>query len=232
MSIVLVGGGPDTTTSTSCVAPFINACHRTGASKIALFLVGDRAGSARFIDAYRELLAQLWDQVEVVPLEEGLGDLARFDAFIVAGGPVREYHRHFAPVAATIRGRVVSGAPYLGFSAGAMLASNRAILGGYHWNGALVSPRDWSEGVDDIVVDTGLDLVPWTVDVHAAQAGTLGRAMAVAARDRRFDVVALDENTALHVIGQGRPLISGTGHAWWVRSSDDGLNVRVQRATL
>lgn len=38
MSIVLVGGGPDTTRNDGCIAPFIEACKTSKVSHVGLFL--------------------------------------------------------------------------------------------------------------------------------------------------------------------------------------------------
>ena len=66
------------------------------------------------------------------------------------------------------------GRPYLGFSAGAMIAPERAIIGGYRVRGVEVCPEEASEGLGEVELREGLGLVPFAVDVHAAQAGTLG----------------------------------------------------------
>ena len=61
----------------------------------------------------------------------------------------------------------------MGFSAGAMVAPARAIVGGYRIRGTEVCPVEWSEGLEEVEIRDGLGLVPFAVDVHAAQAGTL-----------------------------------------------------------
>ena len=44
-------------------------------------------------------------------------------------------------------------------------------------HGTEVCPEDCSEGLEEVEIRDGLGLVPFAVDVHAAQAGTLGRAV-------------------------------------------------------
>ena len=83
------------------------------------------------------------------------------------------YHAGLHDHADTVRDAVAAGTPYAGFSAGAMIAGETGLLGG-HLVGALeVVHEDCSEGLSQIALEPGLGLVPFTGDVHAAQAGTL-----------------------------------------------------------
>ena len=220
MAIVLVGGGPDTTRSLSCLAPFVAACRRRGAARVGLLLAGDRASAEHFAPEYRALLPGL--SVEVVPLADGVGDVTRLDAVVVGGGPTPVYHDALRDVLPVLRGMVAAGVPYLGFSAGAMVAAELALVGGYRAGGAEVCPVGWSEGLDELTLRPGIGLVPWTVEVHAAQAGTLGRAVAAVAGGGALSVVALDEDTALHIDDDGARHVLGSGRAWWVTSDDAG----------
>src|SRR5690606_12907533 len=111
---------------------------------------------------------------------------------------------------------------YLGFSAGAMVAAELALVGGYRAGGAEVCPVGWSEGLDELTLRPGIGLVPWAVEVHAAQAGTLGRAVAAVAGGGALPAVALDEVAALHVEDDGARHVLGSGRAWWVTSDAAG----------
>ena len=120
------------------------------------------------------------------------------DAIVVGGGPTPGYLDGLRPSAAAIRrGGRRRALPYLGFSAGAMVAPERAIVGGYRIRGTEVCPEDASEGLEELEIRDGLGLVPFAVDVHAAQAGTLGRAVGAVAQGLVDRAVAVDENTAL-----------------------------------
>ena len=229
MDVVLVGGGPDTTRSRACVAPFVAACRVRGATRIGVLLVGDRLSANHFAPAYLELLAGTDAVLDVVALDEGPGDPSRFDAVVVGGGPTPAYHDALTPVMTTVRAMVRAGVPYLGFSAGAMVAAERAIVGGYVCNGVPVCSPEWSEGLEEVTVRHGIGVVPWSVEVHAAQAGTLGRAIVSTAAGAIPSAVALDEDTALHVGRSGEPTVLGSGRAWWM--SRDGEDLRMTVAT-
>ncbi len=230
MAIVLVGGGPDTTRTASCIEPFRAACRRSGAARIGLLLTGDRSAAVHYAPGYRSLLEPTAGRVDVVPLDEGPGDPRRFDALVVGGGPTPAYHDALAPAMPTVRAMAMAGTPYLGFSAGAMIAPERALIGGYRSAGREVCSAEWSEGLDEVTLRPGIGLVPWTVEVHAAQAGTLGRVLSAVAAGTVPTAVALDEDTALHVDATGSARVLGSGRAWWLRHDDDG-GVRVDQAT-
>lgn len=228
MSIVLVGGGPDTTRSGHCIAPFIEACTNRKASRVGLFLAGDSASAEHYASDYLRQLDGVDGVIEIVPLDEGAGDITRFDALVIGGGPTPLYYDALVSVMTTVRDMVMTGTPYLGCSAGAVIASERAIIGGYRSAGIEVCSAEWSEGLDEVTVRPGIGIVPWSVEVHAAQAGTLGRVLGAAAADTVTSAVALDEDTAVHVDAGGNPHVLGSGRAWWISHDDGSARVSAQ----
>lgn len=228
MSIFLVGGGPDTTTTPVIFDQFVaEVVHRTGDSRpprIAVALVDHEGSAAYFLPAYLEPLNRrlACDVVTVLlhrgePVDPGVFDGA--DAVVVGGGPTPVYAEGLRPAGAAIRQAVQAGVPYLGFSAGAMIAGEQAIVGGYLVRGAEVCPEDASEGLGEVELREGIGLVPFAVDVHAAQAGTLGRAVAAVVHGMAGKAVAVDENTALVLphLDPGEQRAIGTGNCWLVR---------------
>lgn len=230
-TVVLVGGGPDTTRSTSCVAPFVQACTQRNVERIGLLLAGDAPTAGRYAPDYDGLLASAGAQVETVPLGEGPGDLARFGAIVVGGGPTPLYWSELEASMPLIGELVGAGVPYLGFSAGAMVAGTEAIVGGYRSGGIEVCPVDASENLDALTLRPGLGLVPGAVEVHAAQDGTLGRAIAAVASGAAASAVALDEDTSVELGPDGVPHVHGTGQAWWVHPSESGATVTAATVT-
>jgi cyanophycinase len=113
--------------------------------------------------------------------------------------------------------------PYGGFSAGASVAAERAIVGGWRrkTDGRIVEVANENAGedLDFLAVRAGLGLVPFTIDVHATQWGTLSRLLH--AVDARFinEGFAVDENTMLEII-EGEVKICGAGSAYHVRRAD------------
>ncbi|MEV5845246.1 hypothetical protein AB0M32_25070 [Streptomyces sp. NPDC051985] len=149
-----------------------------------------------------------------------------WDGILVCGGLTPAYQDVFAGCLERLPEVLAErGIPYAGFSAGAALAARRAVLGGWLVDGVPVCPPDTAEDLEEVEVRPGLGLVPFAVDVHAAQWGTLGRLAAAVSRGAVPYGVALDENTVLEVDGEeGR--VGGRGQVHLVRPatepSDDG----------
>jgi cyanophycinase len=126
-----------------------------------------------------------------------------------------------------------AGMAYAGFSAGAAIAPARALVGGwrtrYRDRDLDACHEDCAEGLDPLTVLPGLGLVPFLVDVHAAQWGTLNRlihALAAADLDEGW---AIDEGTVMEVDG-GVVTVRGSGAATRVRRGPDGCTVTIHIA--
>lgn len=233
MSVHLVGGGTDSAAAPEIYGPFLAEAAARASSRaaekplIALVSVGhsDRAG------AYREWLSSAGEcELREIALEPGdeatIASLQDVDGIFVAGGETPAYLRAVEPVFGEIRRQVASGVPYLGYSAGAMIAAQVAIIGGWRIGGIPVCPEEWSENLDDVTVDAGMGLVDITVDVHAAQAGTLTRLVAATEAGLVTDGgVAIDENTVL-IAAEGALRVAGRGTVWLVTPDTEGA-VRV-----
>ena len=123
-----------------------------------------------------------------------------------------------------------AGLVYGGYSAGAAIAPVRALVGGwragYRGRDVQVCHEDCAENLDPVTVAPGLGLVPFLVEVHAAQWGTLHRlvyALHTAGVDEGW---AVDEGTALEV-GDGTTTVHGTGAATRVRRVGDRVELTI-----
>ena len=236
MSIHLVGGGRDEERCAAVLAPFVAEAMDAAAPSdpvIALLLVledDDETG----LDRFRSVLVAAGapvGSIRVRAIVEG----ERFSAeavegahgVFVGGGLTPAYHDAIIGIADAVRARVDAGAPYAGFSAGAAIAASRAIVGGYSLDGVAVAPEDAAEELDEIEVREGLGLVPGSVDVHAAQWGTLTRLVAAVARGLTPAGVAIDEHTAYVVESDGHARVRGTGNAWTVGPAVGGVSVTI-----
>ena len=149
---------------------------------------------------------------------------------LVGGGLTPAYREAVLPAAARIRALVAAGAPYAGFSAGSAIAASRALLGGWRApDGRPVVDEEIAEDLEGITVEEGLGLVPFAVDVHAAQWGTTTRLATAVETGLVQGGVAIDEDTAVLVRG-GAAEVVGTGNAWWIRPADGGVLVRREAA--
>lgn len=157
--------------------------------------------------------------------------LSDVDGLVIAGGRTPEYVHAVAPLVDQIRLLVADGLPYLGYSAGAVLAADRALIGGWRIGGVPVCPERSGEGLDEVDVAEGLGLVDLTVEVHAAQAGTLARLVAAAEAGFVSAGLAIDEDTAL-IVGDGALEVVGTGSVWRVVGPEDDDDAFVRVATM
>jgi cyanophycinase len=239
VSIHLVGGGPFA--ASDAAAPFLaEATARSAAvgrtvPRIALLSVANPDGSSPWSTAdIAEVLGGA-RQAEVLVTEVGPGQvfsttvLSDVDALVVGGGVTPAYLDAVAPLVDQIRLLVSDGLPYLGYSAGAMIASDRALVGGWRIGGVEICPEEASEGLDEVELREGLGLVDLTVDVHAVQAGTLARLVASAEAEFVTAGLAIDEDTTL-VVGEGALEVRGTGSVWRVVAGDESVAVATMGA--
>lgn len=239
MSIHLVGGGP--VAASDAAAPFLaEATARSAAvgrtvPRIALLSVAGPAGSSPSSTAdIAEVLGGA-RQAEVLVTEIAAGEvfsttvLSDVDALVVGGGVTPHYLDAVAPLVDQIRLLVSDGLPYLGYSAGAMIASDRALVGGWRIGGVEICPEDASEGLDEVELREGLGLVDLTIDVHAVQAGTLARLIASAEAEFVTAGIAIDEDTTL-VVGEGALEVRGAGSVWRVVAGEESVAVATMGA--
>lgn len=240
MSIFLAGAGPDPLAFQEVFDRFAldvreHAGRRTPRIAVAVHQHGGNL--QELVAACAEpLQARIECEIAAVPLPDGKpadpGAFAKVDAVVVGGGLTPAYWEALHPAAATIRRLVADGAPYLGFSAGAMVAPRRALVGGYKVNGVEVCGEECSEGLDSVDIREGLGLAGFSVDVHAAQAGTLSRAVGAVAAGLVERTVAIDERTAvvLAALGDGDYDVIGSGHCWDVHRSGGTAVVSLRAA--
>ncbi|GGL75643.1 hypothetical protein GCM10009706_12570 [Curtobacterium citreum] len=239
MSIHLVGGGP--VIASDAVAPFLAEATARAAAvgrtvpRIGLLSVSRQDGTSPSSTA--DLAEALGGarQAEVLVTEVAPGTvfatsvLSDVDALVIGGGVTPHYLDAIAPLVDQIRLLVSDGLPYLGYSAGAMVAADRALLGGWRIGGVEVCPEEASEGLDEVELREGLGLVDLTIDVHAVQAGTLARLIAAAEAEFVTAGLAIDEDTAL-VVGEGALQVRGTGSVWRVVAGDESVSVATMGA--
>ncbi len=223
MTTLLIGGG---WTSHQLYTPFLSAA---GPSPSIACVVVDEGDGPEYYDRFATALTAAGPcRPAPVLVPEGTeaspGFLAGFDALLVCGGLTPAYATALAPLAAEIRAWLAEGRPYAGFSAGSAVAAQRAVVGGYLLDGRAVCPGDAAEDLDPVTVVDGLGLVPFAIDVHAAQWGTLGRLCAAVGAGLVASGVAIDEDTAVLLDG-GAATVTGVGAAHVVRPAGAGVSV-------
>lgn len=268
MSVHLVGGGRELALASLVYGDFVaEASSRAAAAgrttpRIGVVVVAEQENLADGVTWFAgalarcgpvEVLAATATEVgdEVLRLADGAPAAASWfaglDGLLVGGGLTPAYHRVLRPHAADVRAAVRDGMPYAGFSAGAMLAATRALLGGWRLGTVPVTHEDNAEDLDEITVDEGLGLVRGSVEVHTAQWGTLSRLVAAVDAGATGAGIAIDENTVVILAaatdspgsGQGQGAraaeasptaadvrVLGAGQVWFVDGADDRVLVR------
>lgn len=151
------------------------------------------------------------------------------DGIVVGGGRTPAYRDLLEPHFGELRRQVAAGVPYLGCSAGAAIAAERAIIGGWRIGGVAVAPEATSEGLEEVTVAPGIGLVDVAIDAHAAQWGTLSRLVAAVEAGLVEGGLAIDERTAL-VVGEGGLGVVGEGSVWRALPGETGVTVSTMGA--
>lgn len=235
MSIHLVGGGRADDYDGEVYEAFLaEAAARASRRdrdlpRIAVVLVGGGAEAPAYAAAYRAQLERV-AEVELAMAWVAEGDtfesaiLSDIDGLLIGGGHTPSYLAAVEPLIAEIRLLVADGLPYLGFSAGAMIAADRCIIGGWRIGGVEIAPEEVGEDLDELTVAEGLGLVDLAIDVHAAQWGTLSRLVAATESGLVDGGVAIDEFTVL-IVSDGELRVVGRGSVWKVTAESNGILV-------
>jgi cyanophycinase len=215
---VLIGGGRDEEQVRRLLAPFVEA---TRGGEVACVVVGE--GEGVDLDRWHGVLADAASVRDVV-LKEGrpltADDVAGVAGVFVAGGLTPLYAELVAPQRAAL-----ADLPYAGFSAGAAIAAERAVVGGWQLDGTAICPEDAGEDLDELTVVDGLGRVGFAIDVHAAQWGTTSRALQAVRAGLVAEAYAVDEHTAVVVR-------KGPGSADDAESADSAVEITGAGAAL
>jgi cyanophycinase len=245
-TVFLIGGGWTESAFPETWGRFVAAVNAVGGHRIVCVLLEiddpeDRAAYAgRLTDALASVGAREGVSVVFVTPERPLreADLAGADGVIVGGGLTPDYQRAVVPSAGKmIAAMVRQGLPYAGFSAGAAIAAESAIVGGWKLPADTagyelpICAEDVSEDEHLLAVRYGIGLVPFAVDVHASQWGTLARLLHAVRTGAVSEGWAIDEDTALDVSGGEVTAVHGLGSAYHVTvGGQGGLRVEVRTA--
>ena len=210
--VFLIGGGREDAQVRASHAPFVTAC--AGGPIVAFALEDpDRwEGALRLAGA---------EEVRCLLVPPAAGDLDGATGVVVGGGSTPGYQQALAGW------RAPAELPFAGFSAGAAVAAARAIVGGWRLDGRDVCAEEAGEDLDQLAVRDGLGLVPFAVDVHATQWGTLTRLVHAVGAGLVDEGWAIDEGTVL-VIDGGSVRVEGLGSAYRVAPRDGAVVVSVQ----
>lgn len=261
MSVHLIGGGATTRADAALYAPFVAEAAARGSAagrarpRIAVISLHPEARqkAAALADLLTAagLLSAAGDAIEVHATAGRPGEaielsaIADVDGIAVGGGIVEEVRAGLEPLFGELRRQIADGVPYLGVSAGAMIAAEGSLGGGSRIGGVPVAPEDPEDPEDsedpdetdddetdrdqpdprlELELETGIGLVDVAIEVHVAQRGMLSRLVAAAESGLIAGGLGIDERTVL-IVGDGRLRVEGSGSVWRVLPTDDGVLV-------
>ena len=170
MSVHLRGGGRDVARCGALLQTFVAEAREHAAGRepvIAVLLVleaDDESSVARFRAVVEAAGATDVRVAAIVEGETFTPEAIEADAIFVGGGLTPAYHEAFEPIRDAVRSRVEGGMPYAGFSAGAAIAPERALVGGYLLRGVEVASEDAGAELDELVGRDGPGLGTFSVD--------------------------------------------------------------------
>ncbi|MCA9946098.1 MAG: hypothetical protein KC449_21590 [Anaerolineales bacterium] len=242
--IFLHGGGDRAESRAATFGRFVAEVLRQPADKLALVLAeAEDTAVPPTIAAYSHIFTAVGvPQTQLIPivvtaeapLTYEMIAQARPAGVFVCGGITPYYHQAIAAIPGWIRYLHVANIPFGGTSAGAAIAAQTAVLGGWQSTRQGQSREilfvGAGEGLDPLTVRPGLGLVPFAVDVHASQMGTLTRLIHAVELGLVPEGWAIDENTMLVVNGRSHQIV-GQGHGYHVqRIGDSGVTVSIHVA--
>jgi cyanophycinase len=225
MTCVLIGGGRDELGEV--LAPFVAAAGPDPVIACVLIDEGEGADDFAAWAAALQAVAPCRPVPVLLPIGAPfeIESLDGADALFVGGGLTPAYAEALVPAASAIRSWLSAGRPYAGYSAGAAIAPDAAVVGGWLLAGRPVCPDDAAEDLVEVTVVDGLGLVELSVDVHAAQWGTLGRMIGAVTAGLVPAGLALDNASALVVDDHDVMTVVGSGAAHLVRPAGSGVSV-------
>lgn len=242
--VFLIGGGWESEGWRQTYGPFVQAAQVSGRCQISLILAADHYDEKMEIATkYRgvfETLGVTAEEMTIVwisetrLLEPEILAASQPTGVFVGGGLTPAYQTALCSDKTWLDYMHQGHIPYAGFSAGAAIAVERAIVGGWKVRRAEqeigILDADFGEGIEYLEVRPGLGLLPFAVDVHASQWGTLTRLMQAVDLGMVADGWAIDENTLVHAYGD-QLIVRGLGHAYHVQRQAAGeLSIRLYRA--
>jgi len=236
VSVHLIGGGATTAADAPLYAPFVaEAAQRAadaGRVRPRIAVISLHPQPEEKAAALGELLAEAETgtaiEVHLIAGRPGepitLDALADVDGIAVGGGVVEDVRAGLEPVFGEVRRLVADGVPYLGVSAGAMIAAEGSLGSGSRIGGVVVSPEDPDEPGGELEIEAGIGLVDVAIEVHVAERGMLSRLVAATEAGMVAGGLGIDERTSL-IVGDGALRVHGRGNVWRVLPIDGGVLV-------
>lgn len=235
-TVFLIGGGGDHPSRAETYGRFMQAATTAGSRRLALVVAAGTPEDAQetftathaiftSLGAGEDEVVGLFVSAEA-PLTRAQLSAVEPTGVFACGGPTPLYQEALCVDRSWLDYLQAGSIPFGGVSAGAAIAATAAIVGGWqaerggHVRDILYQGA--GEGRDLIDVRPGLGLVPFTVEIHASQWGTITRLLHAIDHGLATEGWAIDEHTLLEVGPTGLQLY-GSGHAYHLRRDGQGV---------
>lgn len=238
--VFLIGGGWRAETFPQTYGRFLQNAVRDGEKRIAIVIAEEPDADPhlqflRFFEAFQAVGLNADEAFEMIVSAEHPLTLERLAAaeatgVFVCGGLTTAYYDALCIDLSWLEFLKEKEIPYGGFSAGASVAGNAAIIGGWRRevDGKILEIANENAGEDLDLLDLrrGLALAAFAVEVHTTQWGTLSRLIHAVDGGLAPEGWAIDENTMLEITG-GEIKVRGAGNAYQVRRTDGKISVEI-----
>jgi cyanophycinase len=226
-SVYLIGGGRGEDAVRASHAPFV---HAVGENRIVVLVLDE--GDDTDLDRWTgSLTGSGASDVQPVVVSKDrpptADDVAGAGGVFVAGGWTPGYQEALVGAGTDWLPR---DAVYGGFSAGAAIAGEWAIVGGYRLGARDVCAEEAGEDLEQLTVRPGLGLVPFAIDVHATQWGTVTRLIHAVRAGLAPEGWAIDEGTVLVYDGDRVARVEGLASGYRVSGGEGDLRLEVATA--
>lgn len=232
--VFLIGGGWNAEFFSETFGHFISSATRGGERRIAIVLADEPGEDShalflRFFEAFENIGLTLSEAAEVIVSKENFLSKEKLGAIkptgiFVCGGLTPAYFDALCIEKNWLEYLTENEIPYCGFSAGASIASDKAIIGG--WQREIenkivqIADENAGEDLDLLDVRNGLGLVDFSIDVHATQWGTLSRLIHAVDSKLCGEGFAIDENTMLEIY-ENKISVYGAGNIYRVKNDGE-----------
>ncbi|MFC4453819.1 hypothetical protein [Deinococcus sonorensis] len=241
MDLFLFGGGWRPEAQPFTYRRFVQRAGSGGHLKVAAVVAVEPdtdpvATFARYAETFSQVGVAPQDLAPVYvsatqPLTAGMLLDAAPTAVFVCGGLTPLYQAALCHDLSWLRLMQERHLPYGGFSAGAAIAADQALVGGWQveqqGQQVAVAQEEAGEDLDLLTIRPGLGLVPFAVEVHATQWGTLSRLIHAVHAGLVESGWAIDEDTLLEVSDTAIS-VHGLGSAYRVTRGPEGVAVSIR----
>lgn len=233
--VFLIGGGWQPESYPSTYGRFVKASTVDNQRKIVLVIaeepgLEEEATNMKYRQVFESLGVASHEIVTIYVSETQLLTEALLvhhqpTGIFICGGLTPFYHHILCSDTQWCEYVLSRGISYGGFSAGAAIAADQAIVGGWkiHLNDQEVPilDADLAEELEFLTVRPGLGLVSFAVDVHGSQWGTLSRLLHAVDQEMVPEGWVIDENTMLFIDNE-QIQVFGLGQAYYVHHHTPG----------